>query len=130
MRPSAPLNIGDRQGGPLLLRYGTEEQRERLLPPICRGEIFFCIGMSEPDSGSDLASIRSRAERVAGGWRLNGTKLWTSGAALSDFMIGLFRSGGAADSRREDSAASSRSGPTASRCARSATSPGTTTSAR
>ena len=93
--------VGDRQSGPLLLRYGTEEQRERLLPPICRGEIFFCIGMSEPDSGSDLASIRSRAERVAGGWRLNGTKLWTSGAALSDFMIGLFRSGGAADSRHE-----------------------------
>jgi alkylation response protein AidB-like acyl-CoA dehydrogenase len=93
--------VGDRQSGPLLLRYGTEEQRERLLPPICRGEMFFCIGMSEPDSGSDLASIRSRAERVAGGWRLNGTKLWTSGAAVSDFMIGLFRTGGAADARHE-----------------------------
>jgi alkylation response protein AidB-like acyl-CoA dehydrogenase len=88
--------VGDRQSGPLLLRYGTEAQRARLLPRICRGEAFFCIGMSEPDSGSDLASIRSRAERVAGGWRLNGTKLWTSGATLCDFMIGLFRTGEAA----------------------------------
>jgi alkylation response protein AidB-like acyl-CoA dehydrogenase len=93
--------VADRQSGPLLLRYGTAEQRERLLPRICRGEVFFCIGMSEPDSGSDLASIRSRAERVPAGWRLNGTKLWTSGAAISDFMIGLFRTSEAAGGRHE-----------------------------
>ncbi|MDP3940490.1 MAG: acyl-CoA dehydrogenase family protein [Deltaproteobacteria bacterium] len=85
--------VGDRQSGPLLLRYGTEEQRRRLLPAICRGEIFFCIGMSEPDSGSDLASIRARAERADGGWRINGTKLWTSGAQRCGFMIALFRTG-------------------------------------
>jgi acyl-CoA dehydrogenase len=54
----------DRQSGPLLLRFGTEDQRQRFLPGICRGETYFCIGMSEPDSGSDLASIRSRAVPV------------------------------------------------------------------
>ena len=55
--------IADRQSAPLLLRYGTEEQRLAFLPGIARGETFFCIGMSEPDSGSDLASIRTRAVR-------------------------------------------------------------------
>jgi alkylation response protein AidB-like acyl-CoA dehydrogenase len=84
--------IGDRQSGPLLLRIGTEEQRQRILPMIVRGEAPFCIGLSEPGSGSDLASIRSRADKVDGGWRLNGRKIWTTYAHLSDFMIGLFRS--------------------------------------
>jgi alkylation response protein AidB-like acyl-CoA dehydrogenase len=83
--------VADRQSGPLLLRYGTEEQRERFLPRITRGELAFAIGMSEPDSGSDLASIRTRAERVDGGYRVNGTKVWTSNAHLSDYMIALFR---------------------------------------
>ena len=75
--------VADRQSGPLILRFGTEEQRQRFLPPITRGEIYFCIGMSEPDSGSDLASIRTRAERCEGGWKVNGTKIWTSNAHLS-----------------------------------------------
>jgi alkylation response protein AidB-like acyl-CoA dehydrogenase len=83
--------VADRQSGPLLLRYGTEEQRQRFLPRIVRGELAFAIGMSEPDSGSDLASIRTRAERVDGGYRVNGTKVWTSNAHLSDYMIALFR---------------------------------------
>ena len=83
--------IADRQSGPLLLRFGTEEQRQRFLPRIARGELAFAIGMSEPDSGSDLASIRTRAERVSGGYRVNGTKVWTSNAHLSDYMIALFR---------------------------------------
>jgi len=83
--------VGDRQSGPLLLRFGTEAQRRNLLPRICRGEIAFCIGMSEPDSGSDLASIRARATRTGGGFKLSGTKLWTSGAHSTEFMIGLFR---------------------------------------
>ena len=83
--------VADRQSGPLLLRFGTEEQRQRFLPQIVRGECYFCIGMSEPDSGSDLASVRTRAEKVDGGWKVNGTKLWTSGAHRTHYMIALFR---------------------------------------
>ena len=82
---------GDRQSGPLLLRYGTEAQRETFLPRMTRGEIFFCIGMSEPDAGSDLANLRTRAVRTDGGWIINGTKIWTSGAHLKQFMIMLCR---------------------------------------
>ncbi len=93
--PVAAHWIADRQTGPLLLKYGTEEQRQRILPGICRGEIYFCIGMSEPDSGSDLASVRTRAERTDTGWRINGTKLWTSGAAQSHYMIALVRTSAA-----------------------------------
>jgi acyl-CoA dehydrogenase len=81
----------DRQSGPLLLRFGTEEQRQCFLPAICRGESYFCIGMSEPDSGSDLASIRSRAVPVAGGWELTGAKIWTSRAHVAHYMIALVR---------------------------------------
>src|SRR3546814_3070530 len=76
--------IADRQSGPLLLRFGTEEQRQSILPRIARGECYFCIGMSEPDSGSDLASLRSAGKKVDGGWLVNGRKIWTSGAHLCD----------------------------------------------
>ena len=82
--PTSAHWVADRQSGPLLLRFGTEAQRERFLPRIAKGELAFAIGMSEPDSGSDLASIRTRAERVEGGFRVNGTKIWTSNAHLSD----------------------------------------------
>ena len=93
--------IADRQSGPLLLRFGTEAQRERFLPRIAKGELAFAIGMSEPDSGSDLASIRTRAERVDGGYRVNGTKVWTSNAHLSDYMIALFRTRVVPDKKHE-----------------------------
>ncbi|WP_370208249.1 acyl-CoA dehydrogenase family protein [Pararhodobacter marinus] len=83
--------VADRQSGPVILRYGTEAQRERFLPPITRGECFFCIGLSEPDSGSDLAAVRTRAVREGAGWRLNGTKLWTTNAQNSQFMIAICR---------------------------------------
>jgi len=83
--------IADRQSGPLLLAFGTEAQRQRYLPGIARAELAFCIGLSEPDSGSDLASLRTRAERVPGGWRLEGRKVWTTFAHLSEFMIALVR---------------------------------------
>lgn len=85
--------IADRQSGPVLLRYGTEEQRQRFLPAIARGECYFAIGMSEADSGSDLASVRTTAGKEAGGYRLRGSKLWTSGAHHAHFMITLVRSG-------------------------------------
>lgn len=84
--------IADRQSGPLILRYGSDAQRARYLPGICRGETYFCIGMSEPNSGSDLASIRTRAVRAdGGGWRLSGQKVWTTNAHHSQFMIALVR---------------------------------------
>ena len=83
--------IADRQSGPLILKFGAEAMRQEILPKIVRGEAFFCIGMSEPDSGSDLASIRTRADKVDGGWRVNGAKVWTSGAHKCHYMIGLFR---------------------------------------
>lgn len=92
----APVNmhwIADRQSGPLLLRAGTEAQRQAILPRIAAGECGFCIGMSEPDSGSDLASVRTRATPVQGGFLVNGTKLWTSGAHLADYMILFCRTG-------------------------------------
>src|SRR3546814_15413549 len=76
--PVAAHGSADRQSAPLILNFGSEEQRRHYLPRICRGEIFFCIGMSEPGSGSDLASVRTRAERTASGWRLNGQKIWTT----------------------------------------------------
>lgn len=83
--------IADRQSGPLLMRHGSETQKRAILPAIARGECFFCIGMSEPDSGSDLAAVRARAERDGGGWRVNGTKLWSSGAHTAHYMIALLR---------------------------------------
>jgi alkylation response protein AidB-like acyl-CoA dehydrogenase len=83
--------IADRQSAPMLLRYGTEAQRQHFLPGICRGESYFCIGMSEPGSGSDLASISTRARRDATGWILNGRKVWTTNAHRSHFMITLAR---------------------------------------
>jgi acyl-CoA dehydrogenase len=97
--PVAAHWIGDRQSGPLLLRFGTEAQRQEFLPRIACGEIFFCIGMSEPDSGSDLASIRTRAQPVAGGYRVNGRKVWTSHSHRSHFMITLCRTSPATDDR-------------------------------
>ena len=83
--------VADRQSGPLLIRYGHPEVRRRVLPAIVRGECYFCIGMSEADSGSDLFSLRSTARPADGGWRINGRKLWTSNAHCSHFMIALLR---------------------------------------
>lgn len=83
--------IGDRQSGPLILRLGTEEQRRRILPGIARGELAFCIGLSEPEAGSDLANLRTKCERVPNGWKLNGRKIWTTFAHKSDYMIALVR---------------------------------------
>ena len=98
--PVAAHWIADRQSGPSILRFGTEEQRHRYLPGIASGELFFAIGMSEPDSGSDLASVRTRAERVDGGWVVNGTKVWTSHAHHSHHMLTLVRTSPLDTSRR------------------------------
>ncbi|MEO6623722.1 MAG: acyl-CoA dehydrogenase family protein [Burkholderiaceae bacterium] len=84
--------IADRQSGPLILKFGSATQQAFYLPRICRAEIFFCIGMSEPNSGSDLASVSTRAESTATGWRLNGQKIWTTNAHHCQYMIALVRS--------------------------------------
>jgi alkylation response protein AidB-like acyl-CoA dehydrogenase len=77
----------------LIFRKGTEEQKRDILPGIARGEVYFCIGMSEPDTGSDLASVRTRAAPVQGGYLVNGTKVWTSFAHKSTHMILFCRTG-------------------------------------
>ena len=100
LRWGAPVGhhwVADRQTGPLINRFGTEAQKQRFLPQICSGELSFSIGMSEPDSGSDLASVKTRATRVEGGWLLNGTKVWTSGAHVNDWFIVLARTSHEAD---------------------------------
>jgi len=78
--------LADRQFGPLLLNVGTETQKRTYLPRIAKGECFVCVGMSEPDTGSDLAAIRTRAEKVPGGWRIEGRKVWTSYAHRAHLM--------------------------------------------
>jgi len=85
--PVAAHWIADRQSGPLILKHGTEEQRQTILPKIAAGECFFCIGMSEPDSGSDLAAVRTRAVPTEGGFVVNGAKLWTTYAHRDNYMI-------------------------------------------
>lgn len=83
--------IADRQTGALLIRYGTEEARERWVPGMARGEIFACIGLSEPNAGSDLASIRATARRDGDDWVLDGQKVWTTNAHHAHVMIALMR---------------------------------------
>ena len=83
--------IADRQTGPLIVRYGSEEQRQRYLPGIAKGELYACIGLSEPGAGSDLAAVRTTARETADGWRINGQKIWTTGAHFSHIMLALVR---------------------------------------
>ncbi len=94
--------IADRQIVPSLLKYGTEEQRRKFLPAIAKGECYFGIGMSEPDSGSDLASVRTKAVQVDGGWSITGAKVWTSGAHLAHAFICLARSAPVDPAHRHD----------------------------
>lgn len=93
--------IADRQSGPLILKFGSEAQRQFYLPKICAAEAFFCIGMSEPNAGSDLASVGTRATRCEGGWRLNGRKIWTTNAQHCHYMIALVRSSGEPQDRQK-----------------------------
>lgn len=97
--PVAAHWIADRQSAALILRYGSEAQKLDILPRIARGDCFFCIGMSEPDSGSDLASVRTRAVPTEGGYVVNGTKLWTSNAHRTHYMILLCRTSADEQSR-------------------------------
>ena len=91
--------IADRQSGPQILRHGSERAKRLILPRICRGECSFGIGMSEPDSGSDLAAVRTRAVKRDGGWVINGSKIWTSNAHRVHYLIALVRTGEAGEDR-------------------------------
>jgi alkylation response protein AidB-like acyl-CoA dehydrogenase len=91
--PVAAHWIADRQTAPSLLRYGTEQQKRRYLPAIARGECYVALGLSEPDAGSDLAGVRTKAVKAAGGWELTGTKVWTTGAHHAHVITVLARSG-------------------------------------
>jgi len=68
-------------------RWGTEEQKQRYLPGLCTGELFGCFGLTEPDSGSDAASMRTRAEKIDGGWRISGQKMWISLGNVADVAL-------------------------------------------
>lgn len=92
--PVAAHWVADRQAGPSVLRFGSEKLKQEFLPRIAAGRCFFAIGMSEPDAGSDLANVRTKATATDEGWVLSGTKVWTSGAHRADQMIVLARSSG------------------------------------
>ena len=83
--------VADRQSGPVILKYGTDEIKEEILPAITRGELCFAIGMSEPNSGSDLFAASVKAEREGDFYKVNGRKIWTSNAHRADYMIALLR---------------------------------------
>jgi acyl-CoA dehydrogenase len=89
--PTRFYGTADRQSGPVLLRYGQESVKREILPKITAGELCFCIGLSEPNSGSDVFAASTRATRTEGGWLVNGRKIWTSNAHNSDYMIALLR---------------------------------------
>jgi alkylation response protein AidB-like acyl-CoA dehydrogenase len=94
LRAGAPVAahwIADRQHAPMLLAHGTEEQKLDILPRIAAGECYFAIGLSEPGAGSDLANVKTKAEKVADGWKINGQKIWSSGAQISHYMVALLR---------------------------------------
>lgn len=93
--------LADRQSGPMIVRFGSPAQKRLILPSIAAGECFFCVGLSEPGAGSDLAAVRTRARRVDGGWRIRGTKLWTSSAHRSHYMMLLCRTRDAGVGRHE-----------------------------
>ena len=91
---NAPANfhfVADRQSGPILLKYAPEHIKKDILPRICRGELCFAIGMSEPGSGSDLFAAKTKATKADGGWRIDGSKIWTTSAQIADYMLALFR---------------------------------------
>ena len=100
--PVAAHWIADRQSGSQVLRYGTEKQKLSIIPKISSGECFFAIGMSEPDSGSDLASVKTKATKTATGWNLEGRKIWSTGAHLCNYMIVLARTGRPSEKNRHE----------------------------
>lgn len=99
--PVAAHWIADRQTGPQILKFGADAQKAEILPRIAAGRCFTAIGMSEPQAGSDLAAVTTRAERTNRGWKLTGRKIWSTGAHLSDYMIVLARTSPAEGRNRQ-----------------------------
>lgn len=91
--------VADRQSGPQILRHGSERAKRMILPEIAAGRCYFAIGMSEPDTGSDLASVRTRAVKAEGGYRVTGRKVWTSYAHEAHYLIALVRTSGRPEDR-------------------------------
>lgn len=89
--PVAAHWIADRQTGAQILKFGTEAQKQSILPRIAAGRCFTCVGMSEPQAGSDLAAVRTKATRSPTGWVLSGRKIWSTGAHICNYMIVLAR---------------------------------------
>src|SRR5437879_9969071 len=83
--------VADRQSGPVPLKYVHEHVKMDILPRIGRGEVCFSIGMSEPNSGSDLFAAKTKATKTDGGFLINGSKIWTTSAHIADYMIAIFR---------------------------------------
>ena len=91
--PRGPQYMNVNWIGPVMMRYATPEQQQRYLPDIVAGDVIWCQGFSEPSAGSDLASLQTRAEKVDGGYVVNGAKVWTSYAGLADHCFLLARTG-------------------------------------
>ncbi|MEO0551152.1 MAG: acyl-CoA dehydrogenase family protein [Pseudomonadota bacterium] len=99
--PVAAHWIADRQTGSQILKFGSEDQKQAILPKMAAGECFTAIGMSESQAGSDLAAVKTKAVKTANGWRLSGRKIWSTGAHLSDYMIVLARTSPAEGRNRQ-----------------------------
>jgi len=89
--PIHSVGMGITMIGPTILDYGTPEQKKRHIPPIVKGEVRWCVGYSEPGAGSDLASLTTKCEDAGDHWRVNGQKIWTSGAQYADWCGALVR---------------------------------------
>ncbi|WKU20052.1 acyl-CoA dehydrogenase family protein [Advenella alkanexedens] len=98
--PESVSSIGKELAGPIIMTVGTEEQKQAFLPAILNMENYWCQGFSEPDAGSDLARLRTKATQEGGHWRINGQKIWTSGAAKAHYCLLLTRTGTVADKHR------------------------------
>ncbi len=100
LMPESVSSIGKELAGPIIMTVGTEAQKQRFLPSILAMQAYWCQGFSEPDAGSDLARLRTRAVQEGDAWRINGQKIWTSGAAKAHYCLLLTRTGVVADRHR------------------------------
>ncbi|UWR39504.1 acyl-CoA dehydrogenase family protein [Sulfitobacter sp. W074] len=97
LMPESVGSVGKELAGPIIMAVSTEEQKAIFLPRILAMQDYWCQGFSEPDAGSDLARLRTKAEQTGEGWRINGQKIWTSGAAKATYCLLLARTGTVAD---------------------------------